>query len=60
MYLNLFVYIRSGYFIISAGVGFIIYRVANLQKNLFRQNPGHPAVQRKFGVTQSIVHLFQL
>lgn len=26
-------------------VGFIIYRVANLQKDLFRQNPSHPAVQ---------------
>ena len=26
-------------------IGFIIYRVANLQKDLFRQNPSHPAVQ---------------
>ncbi|XP_028409831.1 delta(14)-sterol reductase-like [Dendronephthya gigantea] len=25
--------------------GFIVYRVSNLQKDLFRQNPNHPAVQ---------------
>jgi hypothetical protein len=33
-----------------AALGFVIYRVANLQKDLFRQNPSHPAVQREWGV----------
>ena len=31
----------------SSAIGFIIYRVANLQKDLFRQNQRHPAVERK-------------